>query len=313
MRRRELLAAAAALGCAVPANLRAVEQPSLRVATIPSDTGSDVYYAQDQGFFKAAGLDVQIDSISNGPDIIAGITGGSYQAGAANTVSIAAAREHGVAITIIAPGAVHEHGVPTDQLMVGKDSPLRTARDLNGKTIAVTTLSGLGTVAIKAWITKNGGDLQSVHFVEVHYPAMAAALQAGRIDVAMMTEPFITASKGQVRSLADTYDAIAERFLIDGWVASDSWAQQHPDEVRRFATAMRNANAWANAHQRESAAILIRYAKLDPDLAGGMARAGFSTTLDPQLVQPLLDAASRFGMLDRPLPAANIIFSPGSG
>ena len=303
-----LLAAFAAcllLATAAPA----ADLELMKVATIPSDTGSDVFYAQDQGFFKAAGLNVQIDTIASGPDIIAGISGGSYAAGAASTVAIAAARQHGIPVTIIAPGAVHAAAVQTDLLMVAKDSPIRSARDLDGKTVAVTTLQGLGTVAIQAWVVRNGGDLKSIRFVETRYPAMGAALAQGRIDAAQMTEPFITASAPSVRLLADDYNAIANRFLIDGWVSSETWVQQHPEEARRFALAMRNAHEWANAHHRESAAILLKYAKLEPDIANTMVRAGFGMTLDAQLLQPLLDASVKFGALPRPIGGGELLWA----
>jgi NitT/TauT family transport system substrate-binding protein len=301
-------ALAIALGAMSGTRSHAADLPLVKVATIPSDTGSDVYYAQDQGFFKAAGIDVQIDIISNGPDIIGGISGGSYGAGAASTVAIAAAHQHGIPIVVIAPGAVHAASVQTDLLMVGKDSPIHSARDLNGKTVAVTTLQGLGAVAIQAWILKNGGDLKTIRFVETRYPVMAVALAEGRVDAAQMTEPFITAAKGTVRLLADDYNAIANRFLIDGWVSSEAWVAQHPDEARRFALAMRNAHEWANAHHRESAAILVKYSKLDPDIAANMARAGFGLTLDAGLLQPLLDASVKFGALPKSIAASELLW-----
>jgi ABC-type nitrate/sulfonate/bicarbonate transport system substrate-binding protein len=138
---------------------------------------------------------------------------------------------------------------------------------------------------------------------------MAVALAEGRIDAAQMTEPFITSAKGTVRLLADDYNAIANRFLIDDWVSSEAWVQQHPDEARRFAQAMRNAHERANVHHRESAAILVHYSKLDPDIALNMARAGFGMALEPGLLQPLLDASVKFGALPRPIAATELLWS----
>ncbi len=60
---------------------------------------------------------------------------------------------------------------------------------------------------------------------------------------------------------------------------------------------MRNAHVWANAHHKESAVILVRYLKLAPDVVDAMTRAGFGTTLEPGLVDPLLSTATKYGLL----------------
>jgi len=283
---------------------------ALRVATIPSDSGSDVYYARDQGFFKAAGLNVEIDTISSGPAIIGAVSGGSYDIGAGNTVSIAAARERGIPIKMIAPGALHSTSAPTDLLMVEQKSSFRSGRDLNGKTIAVSTLSGLNALSVQAWITKSGGDLSTIRFIEVPFPAMAAALDQGRVDAAEMAEPFVTANKDSLRVLADANNAIGEHFLIDAWVASDSWLLQHADAAKRFAAALHDAHVWANAHHEESAVILVRYLKMPLGVVNAMTRASFGTALDPLLVEPLLNTAAKYGQLEHPLSAVDVIWSP---
>jgi len=298
-----------ALLVAPAASVRAADLLALHVATIPTDAGSDVYYAKEQGFFLAAGLNVEIDSVASGAAIISAISGGSYDIGAANPLAIAAARGKGIPIKIVAPGAVHVDANPTDLLMVAQRSTLRSARDLIGKTVAVVSLGGLNPLGLQAWIARGGGELSSVRLVEVPIPAMAAALEAGRVDAAQMAEPFITANKNLIRPLADPYTSIGDRFLIDAWIASDSWLAQHADAAKRFAVALRNAHEWANAHHKESAAILVRYIKLPPDVADTMARARFGSALDPAQLQPLLDAAAKFGQLEHPLPATDLIWS----
>jgi len=67
----------------------------LKIATTPTDIGSQVFYAQDQGFFKTAGLDAQVQVISNGGAIIAAVSGGSVDVAQSNVVSLAAAHQHG--------------------------------------------------------------------------------------------------------------------------------------------------------------------------------------------------------------------------
>ena len=57
---------------------------------------------------------------------------------------------------------------------------------------------------------KNGGDPASTKFVEMPFPE-TGALNAGRIDAAVLAEPELSASlaNGSVRVLGNCYDGIA--------------------------------------------------------------------------------------------------------
>jgi NitT/TauT family transport system substrate-binding protein len=288
---------------------RAVAQTTiLRVGSVPVETAVDIFYAQEQGFFKDAGFDAEIEVLANGQNLLGAVSGGTYDIATISTVAIAVARERGIPVRLIAPNSTYLSSAPTDLLMVAQNSSLHTARDLAGKTIAVSGLANMSFVAVRAWIAKNGGDLGTIRFVEFPMPAMAEALQLGRVDAAMMNEPFITSVKDVARPLASPYDAIARRFMTGGWFATDAWLQQHTDTAKRFVGAMRRAHDWANAHPKESAAILVRHTKLTPELVARMTRAVFGTTLDPQLIQPVLDVAAASGMLPHPLAASDLIW-----
>jgi hypothetical protein len=43
-----------------------------------------------------------------------------------------------------------------------------------------------------------------------------------------------------------------------------------------------------------------------------MSRATYGTTLEPAAVQPLIDAAAKYGFLERPFPARELFWS-GAG
>ena len=308
-----LLAAFTIAGLSItPSQTRSADPLTLRVTTLPIESTADVYYAQDEGFFKDAGLTVSIAQSAGGSVILSAVEGGSYDIGMSNFVTVAGAKAHGVPISVIAPAGMHISSAPSELLMVKQDAPIRTAADLNGKTIAVNVLGALSQLASQAWITKNGGDLRSVHFVEFPYPAMLAALQAGRVDAIAVAEPFATAAKASARPLADTYDAISPRFIFGCWVATDAWLGQHADEARRFIAALRRAHEWANSHVTESAAILVLHTKLTPQIVATMSRTVYATTLDPQLIAPFLDAGAKNGMLPRPVSVSELVWKAGS-
>ena len=52
----------------------------LRVGTAPVEVGALAFYAADQGFFKKAGLDVELVAMANGPAIAAAVASGTLDA-----------------------------------------------------------------------------------------------------------------------------------------------------------------------------------------------------------------------------------------
>src|ERR1700733_12203546 len=83
--------------------------------------GAEVYYALDMGFFKKAGLDVEITTLNNGGIISAGVASGTFDVAQAAVSSVASAHERGVNFVIIAPAALWTSDRPTSALVVAKN------------------------------------------------------------------------------------------------------------------------------------------------------------------------------------------------
>lgn len=293
--------------CALGSSGYAQSLTTIRVTTVPIDAGAEVFYAKDLGYFAKAGLDVDILTATNGGAAAASVAGSAVDIGYADTISISSAFGKGVPFVVIAPAAVYRSSAATTLLVVPANSPIRSAKDLNGKTLAG---SGLGTIsgyAPRLWIEKNGGDLSSVKFVELAFPAMLAALDAGRIDAAAIAEPFLTQARKTDRIIGSPYDAVAKEFLTAAFFTLGPWANGHPDVVKRFASAIHDAAVWANRNHGQSAEILLRYTKTDPAIASQMTRAYYGERLTPALMQPAIDLAAKYSKFT-PFHADEIIY-----
>jgi NitT/TauT family transport system substrate-binding protein len=304
-----LLAAAVLTYGAIPARAQAQAATVINLINLPADNSAEVYYAQDLGFFKDAGLDVHITAMTNSAAIIAALAGGAADIGNSVVGSAAQARSRGISVRFIAPAGLYVDATPTSALVVPKDSPLHTAADLKGKTIAVSGLNDLTYYTTRAWIDKHGGDSAASKYIELPFPAMGAALAQHRVDAAYNIEPFLTASKAEFRIIGRAGGGVAPRYQATGWLATDAWIQTHADVALRFAAVMRKTAIWANAHHKESAAILLRYTKIDPDVVATMNRVEYAVTLQPNLIQPPIDVAAKYGG-QAAIPASDIIWSP---
>jgi NitT/TauT family transport system substrate-binding protein len=280
----------------------------LHIETIPFDAGSEAFYAKDMGFFAKQGLDVTIDPVSNGPAIAAAVASGAVDVGFSNTLSIETAYKKGLPFVFIAAAALYSSAAPTSVLMVPKDSPLKTAKDLNGKTLGVNGLKNIAEYAPSMWIDKNGGDASTVKFVEVSPQEGPAALDAHRLDAAFVAEPQITQAKATSRVFSKPYDVLGEGWMIAGYFTTRQWAEAHPDLLRKFQAAMRETAIWANANPDKSADILAKYTKLDPALVRASYRAKFGESLSAAAIQPTIDLAAHYKLLDS-FPAANLIYT----
>lgn len=305
-----LVVGAAAVG-ATAGPARAQTAPTLRIGILPVESAATVYYARDLGLFAKAGLDADIQPMANTPLIASAVASGSLDFGYVTIDSFASIHSRHIPLVAVAAAAdfVYPEGTRTVGVLVSPSSPIRQAKDLDGKTVALPALHSLGSTALSAWMDKNGGDWTSVKYVEIPFPAMPPALDAGRIDAAFEVEPFFGAAAKRDRVLTDAYSTIAKHWLLSVWVAQVDWAKEHASLVARFASVIREASAWANKNQAQSGAILAKYTKIPAETIATMARGHYAEQLTPAVMQPGIDASAKYNGFAS-FPAAELIYAP---
>ena len=244
-------------------------------------------YAQQSGIFKKYGIDATVTTFNGGGAIISAIAGGSLDAGFSNITSAVAAIQRGIPIVVLHAANLTTAGHPDALLMKARASKIKTGADLNGKIIAVTTLGGTLQLGAEAWIDKNGGDSKTVHFVELPTSNMAAALKQGRIDGAMISEPFLTQQAADIEPIADAFAAIAPEWISAVFVASKAWVTANPDAARRFVAAMHETAKWANTHHADTAKILSPLSGVPLATFNLMEHTTYTDLLTKALMQPV--------------------------
>jgi NitT/TauT family transport system substrate-binding protein len=282
---------------------------TVRIATIPAENGAEVYYAKEMGFFAKAGLNVEVQSIQNSGAIASAVASNAVDIGYGTLVPLSLAHIKEIPFVIVAPTVVYTSAAPNSALVVAAGSPIRSAKDLTGKTVGINGIGNISEYGPRAWIDRSGGDSTSVKFLELAFSEMPAALAAGRIDAAWLTEPYLASAKKNGRVLADAFDAIAKEFLIGGWFTTSQWAKDHPDAVARFAAVIRETAAWANKNPAKTADILVKYTKIDPATVATTVRSHYAERLTPSLMQPVIDVSAKYGKF-APFPAADLIYAP---
>ncbi len=310
MRRGTFLASAAALAAAdAPAVVCAQGLTPLVVSPLTGPTEASMYYAIQQGWFKTAGLDLQVEPLANGGSGMSAVVGGSVQFAFGNVISLAEAHLNGIPITIVAPGAPYDTNDASIELLVAGPAPIHSAKDLVGKTIAVPSLHDLITIAVQGWLDANGADSNSVHFIEIKPSLMPSSLMAGRVDAITIYDPFVSAAKDQgARLLGKPLDSIAPHFLVAAWFAHQPWADSHRDLVSAFTTTINRGTAYVNAHQQEILPMIAGYTHIPLETLRKMAFPPTPTTLSTAMIQPVIDVAAKYHAIRAAFPAKELLF-----
>lgn len=306
VRRSTMLLTTAALA-ARPLTAGAQALTPINVGSAHGWTLAEGYIAAAKGFFAAAGLDAQISNAPNGGAMTAALLGGSLDVTCTNIGSIADAYAHGLPIALFAPSTLAIAGQSNTTLAVLRDSPIRTAHDLIGKTIALSTLRDLQHAALLEWLEKHGGDINATHYVEVGPANQLEALKLGRIDAAVMSEVYSAVGRNDTHVLGRPYEALGPKLLVAGWAARRDWLAANPLIARKFLGAMVATARWASGHQPDMLPVMHDVTGTDLDTLRQMGRLFLGDTIDVTEIQPTIDASAKYGFLPRAFPAAAMI------
>jgi NitT/TauT family transport system substrate-binding protein len=308
MRRQTFaLSLSSALFALRPQISRAATPAKLHVVVIDAD-GFQAFFAQELGMFKRAGLDVEITSLNKGQAAIESIATGNAQIGIANTLTLAQARERGLPIAWISPAAVAVNSNPSNAFVVWPSSPIKSAKDLAGKTVGTISLSGLIRLALNAWIDRNGGDSAAVKFVELVPAQVAPALERGTVDAATLTDPMLSQVRPQIRTIGNPFDGLGNpRIIVSAWFGTTDWIAQNPPTVNAFAEAMRAAARWANdpKNAKQATAIITKYTGQQQDIGA----KSYALSFEVPALQPIFDAAVKYKMLGQPITVDKLVMN----
>jgi NitT/TauT family transport system substrate-binding protein len=290
--------AGSAVAAPVAARGQAVLTPVV-VGGSPIDSYKTVYYAKQAGIFRKYGLDVTPTIINSGTAALAALSGGSIQVAFTSLFGVIEAHARGINFQIVAPAQAYDSAAPTAGLLVRKDSTIRSGADFNSKTIASLALKDLNALATLAWIDQNGGDSGTVKVIELPVGALLGALDGGRIEGMTTTPPFLdqAVASGKARILAKSYDALSKHFYASIFVATQDYVDKNRDTMTRFAKAMHESIVYTNTHLSETVDLVATYSGIPANVIANSRRATAGEYVDSRDVQPLIDAAVRYGLI----------------
>lgn len=296
MKRAGFLASAAAL---LPAAARAQALTQITVASAPNDDLIALLWGIESGAFRKAGLDIVIQKASSGSAVAAAVAGGAVDIGKSSLVSVLAGRSKGFPYVLVAPAGIYSGDSPTSGIVIAPGSTLKTGKDCNGKIMGVGALNDLTALGTMAWVDATGGDSKTLRYVEIPASAIAAAVEAGRIDAGTMPNPQfgLAIASGKVRLLANANTAIAPRFLQAAFFSTTGYVAKNKALVATFRRIIDESGAYANAHRDQMVPVISKFTGVEPAAILAQPQQVVATSLDIRLIQPLADVAMKYNVV----------------
>ena len=237
----------------------------VKVGVIPILDVAPIYLGKEKGFFSKRGIELTLETGQGGAAIVPGVISGQFQFGFSNVTSLLIAQTRGLPLKVVAIGVASTGKDKADYSgIVTEDDAIKTAADLEGKQVSVNTLKNIGDSTIRASVRKAGGDPSTVKFVELAFPDMPAALDAGRVDAVWVVEPFLSATLGAGgHQVASNYVDTAPDLTVALYFTSEQLTKDDPDLVSKFTEAMNESLAYADAHPDEARQVLTSYTQID--------------------------------------------------
>jgi len=311
MDRRGVLVGLSAVGFAAVRSMASAQQKlqTIRLAVTPTEDKTNLMYGIKSGIFSKAGVELDVFWTNSGSAAATAVFSGSYDLASSSLLALFSAHLRNVPLVIVEGENAYYASSPSQLLQVAADSKLRTAPDLNGKTFGVPGLNDINSVAIKAWVDKSGGDYRSLKFVEVPNSALVDAIVAHRIDAALVQYPALGLSLAEhtTKTIGDALGAIAPHYLQGIYFSRPEWVAQNSGLLKRFIGAYEEATEYTNTHFAQTATYTAELTGITPEQAQKMRRTINPTSAMPSLIQPVIDAAAKYGAIQRVFKAEELL------
>lgn len=221
---------------------------SLTVAYMPTIGAMGVAIAQAQGYFKEAGLTVDLKSFQTGPAAIDAMASGAVDLGYIGPGATFLLMK-GAAKAVMADSISM-----AESIVVAKGSAITSPANLKGQSVLVP-LGTTGEIILYEALASAGLSLSDVNMINITPTAEAAAFISKRAPVmagwSPNTDEALAQSPGSSTLVSDQtyYPKVS---LPNVWVASNAIASKHPNVVKRFLWAIMQADNYEAQHTTQA-------------------------------------------------------------
>lgn len=241
------------------------EEPKLSMSYVGLKVYDPVYVALEKGFFE--GLDVQLtDTVAGGATAVQMVSSGDVQGCLLSNMALCNAVNAGMPVIAVADIQSAFKQAPLEEFYVRADSDIQSIKDLKGKKIAINLVKSSFHYTWLMELEKNGMTEDDVVFVSLPFAEQKEALLNGTVDAIGLMQPYsgMARTDDKCRQLYTAVDSFGERQFCEILVNS-IWAEEHPEEAKRFVAGICKAAEWIKDNQSEAKQIISKYTGIDAE------------------------------------------------
>ena len=270
-----LLAALLIAACAPPAEEQPRPEPvTLKVLLLPYLSFAPFFIAEEEGYFAEQGLEIEFIRMARNLEAIPALAQGEIDVVAGSvTINTLNAIAHGARLRYVADkGYFDPTGCGTYSAIMARRSLMEAGElddptRMQGRRIAMYT-AGASEYLVDTILGSAGLTMNDIEIADVPAPTMADAFGDGTIDLAVISEPWIT--RIQDTGNAAVWMPFAQVLPDFQWVLiqyGPSLLDENPDAGRRFLVAYLKAVRQYNEGKTErNIAIVSKATGLDETL-----------------------------------------------
>ncbi|WP_312933843.1 sulfonate ABC transporter substrate-binding protein [Pseudomonas sp.] len=256
------------------------------------------------------GIDVKWTEFPGGPQLLEGLNVGSIDFGVTGETPPVFAQAAGADLLYVA----YEPPAPqSEAILVAKDSPIQSVKDLKGKKVALNKGSNVHYLLVRA-LQDAGLKYSDIQPVYLPPSDARAAFERGSVDAWVIWDPYQAAAEQQLqaRTLRDGQGLVDNHQF---YLATRSYAAQHPAVISALVEEVNHVGQWAKANPQEVTDQVAPLLGLPADITlTSMKRQGFGAQpLTPEVVvaqQKIADAFQALKLIPKPLLIKDVIWTP---
>ena len=277
------------------------EVTTLKVGVIPIADVAPLYLGMEKGFFKEENLELEPQLAEGGAAIVPSVVSGDYQFGFSNVTSLIIAASKNLPVQIVSQGVLGGASKDDawDGVVVPKGSDIKAPKDFEGKSVAVNTLNNIGPLAMNNSMEKAGADYTKIKYVEVPFPEMNAALEAGRVDAAWEVEPAFSGGKAAGgKAIMNPYEETAPNLTVATYFATKDYIGKNGDVVERFKRAIEKSLDYASQNPDEVREVIGTYTEIPPEVLDKITLPQWKADLNVPTIELNAELAEKYGFIE---------------
>lgn len=308
--RREFISIAASAAIALLPGCSKPRKIHLRLGYAPIADAAQIYVGIENGYFSEQSLEIELEQLASGANILEGVGVGSIELGLSSYVPLVLASASGLQLQAISGGPVEDKDHPEHAILVRNLSPINSIADLVGKTVALNGRRNIDHLIFQELLERYTVPEDKVKIVEIPFPRMETVLEVGEVDAACAIEPFVTraVAHGKMRILIHNFLALYDRIPIACYVARTSWINNNINVVKSFLTSFRVATDFCLSHPDKTRRIIGKYTNLSEDEVGKVSLPTFAVETNATELQDLINLMLKRGWITREIDARNLIY-----